>query len=43
MAYHMRGPHAKVAMMSVAVAYERLALQAEQRELAEKLERHKDD
>jgi len=39
----VRGPSAKVAMMSLAVSYEMLAVRAEQRELAEKLARRKDD
>ncbi len=40
--YHLPGPHAKVAMMDLAVSYEMLAVQAQQRELAAKLARYKD-
>ena len=39
---HVRGPSAKVAMMSLAVSYEMLAVRAAMRELAEKLARYKD-
>jgi hypothetical protein len=38
----MRGPRAKVAMMTLAVKYEMLAVRTEQRELAAKLARYKD-
>jgi hypothetical protein len=40
---HLRGPRAKVAMMSLAVSYEMLAVRAQMREIAKKLARHQDD
>lgn len=42
MVAHLRGPHAKVAMMKLAVSYEMMAVRAEQRELGEKLQRDRD-
>ena len=42
MTAHVRGPRAKVAMMSLAVTYEKLAVREEQRELGEKLARYRD-
>jgi hypothetical protein len=40
---HVRGPSAKVGMMSLVVSYEMLAVRAQMRELAEKLSKHQDD
>ena len=42
MTAHMRGAHAKVEMMALAMSYEMLAVRAAQRELAEKLTRNRD-
>lgn len=39
---HVRGPGAKVAMMSLAVSYEMLAVRIATRELAAKLARYRD-
>lgn len=38
----LRGARAKVAMMILAMEYEMLAVRAQQRELAQKLARHRD-